>query len=249
MHREFPLNTDLQVDESTMRCPYLPDREARLVYWLPQTRWTKTEFDRRLAEGQRRHGSLVYEPHCDGCQECVSLRINVHDFKPSKTQRRILNRGNRELVAHFARPVCDDERLRLLNKHTRWRGWSEASEIPASHYEFTFVNSIFNSFEISYYWKKPDSYEQQLVGIAICDEGETGISAVYTYYDPDFRHLSLGTYSVLYQIELCKQVRVPYLYLGYYVQDCASLNYKAKYVPHQKLLDGQWVEFQTKQMR
>ena len=113
-----------------------------------------------------------------------------------------------------------------------------------SHYEFTFVNSIFNSFEVSYY-VSDETGESKLIGIAICDEGEVGLSAVYTYYDPDYANLSLGTYSVLYQIELCRRLGVPYLYLGYYVADCRSLNYKARFLPHERLVDGQWQRFES----
>lgn len=238
MRREFPLNTDLQVDESSMTCPYLPDRQAKLVYWLPQARWSKTEFDRRLAEGQRRHGCLVYEPHCQNCQQCISLRIPVQDFVPSRSQKRVWKRGQNAFVARVGNPVCDADRLRLLNAHSRWRGWGDEGEIPVSHYEFTFVNSIFNSFEIAYYTQQEE--QERLVGVAIFDEGENGLSAVYTYYDPDFAKLSLGTYSVLYQIDLCRRLEIPYLYLGYYVSGCRSLNYKAKFLPHEQLLEGQW---------
>lgn len=239
MRREFPLNTDLQIDESSMPCPYLSERRARLVYWLPQNRWSKTEFDRRLAEGQRRHGSLVYEPHCEGCDQCISLRIPIQDFRFSRSQKRVWKRGQKILRAELGAPVCDDRRLSLLNAHSQWRGWSDDGEIPVSHYEFTFVSSISNSFEIAYYLEQPGQ-ESRLIGIAICDEGETGLSAVYTYYEPEFAHLSLGTYSVLFQIDLCRQLQIPFLYLGYYVAECRSLNYKAKFLPHEQLRGGLW---------
>jgi len=237
MHRQFPLITDLRVDESTMPCPYLPNRQARLIYWLPQRPWSKEEFDQRLHEGQRRHGSLVYEPDCHGCKECISLRLEIEKFQPTKSHRRIWNKGQAALTATIGAPKCDRPRIELLNRHSHWRGWTEEREIPSSQYEFTFVNSAFNSFEISYY------QSDQLVGIAICDQGQDGLSAVYTYYDPSVAKLSLGTYSILYQIDYCRQLGIKYLYLGYFVADCRSLNYKAKFSPHQKLIEGQWVDF------
>lgn len=237
MHREFPLITDLQVDESSMRCPYLPDRRARLIYWLPQKPWSQTEFDRRLAEGQRRHGSLVYEPHCEGCQECISLRIPVDQFSMSKSHRRIWNRGQKDLIAKISTPRISSDRLKLINRHSHWRGWTEEGEIPAAHYEYTFVNSRFNSFEIAYY------LANTLIGIAICDQGGEGISAVYTFYDPAAAKYSLGTYSILYQIEHCRTIGVKFLYLGYFVADCRSLKYKSSFKPHQRLIAGKWTDF------
>ncbi|MDP1562450.1 MAG: arginyltransferase [Pirellulaceae bacterium] len=237
MQHELPFTSDLEVERNCLTCPYLPDREAKLVYWLPHGGTRAKDLDRRLEAGQRRHGPLVYEPQCDGCQQCVSLRVPVQSFRMSHSQRRVWARGQKQVAARLGLPTRDQARLDLINRHSGWRGWLGAGEsISADFYEQVFVCSLFHSLEISYY------VGTKLVGIAICDRGEIGFSAVYTYYDPDYASLSLGTYSVLYQLAYCRQLELKYLYLGYYVADCPSLMYKANFGPHQRRLGGRWVD-------
>ncbi|MBL8891298.1 MAG: arginyltransferase [Planctomycetaceae bacterium] len=237
MQHELPFSTDLEVERNTLACPYLPDRVASLVYWLPHGGTRAKDLDRRLEAGQRRHGPLVYEPQCQGCQECISLRIPVESFQPSRSQRRVWTRGQKKIVARVGVPIRDQARLELINRHSGWRGWLENEEnITEDFYEQVFVCSLFHSLEIAYY------VDTVLVGIAICDRGEVGFSAVYTYYDPAYAELSIGTYSILYQLEYCRRVGLRYLYLGYYVAECPSLMYKANFGPHQRRLGGQWID-------
>jgi arginine-tRNA-protein transferase len=237
---QYPLEftADLEVERNCLACPYLSDRQAQLVYWLPQAGTRAADLDRRLSAGQRRHGPLVYEPRCNGCQECISLRIPVAAFRRSRGQQRIWRRGQQGLVAKVGLPTLDRARLQLINRHSEWRGWLEAEEVlTPSCYEQIFVQSMFHTLEIAYY------HADELVCVAICDRGATSMSAVYTYYNPDFASWSLGTYSVLYQLAYCQEVGLQYLYLGYYVADCRSLRYKANYRPHQRRIGGTWVDF------
>jgi arginine-tRNA-protein transferase len=191
-----------------------------------------------LAAGQRRHGALVYEPRCPNCQECISLRVLVDQFQPSTSQQRVWQRGQAKLTAKIGPPVVDRARLELLNRHSQWRGWRDGpDDVSAEFYEQIFVCSLFDSREIAYY------AGSRLVAIAICDQGIDGVSAVYTFYDPAFAKWSLGTYSILFQLQYCRSQAVPFLYLGYYVADCQSLRYKANFRPHQRRLKGRWIEF------
>ncbi len=238
MQQELFFSADLEVEQSCITCPYLGDREARLVYWLPQGTCSAAELDRRLQAGQRRHGELVYEPRCHSCQECISLRVPVAGFCMTRSQRRVWKRGRSEIIARIGRPAVDSQRLKLINRHSHWRGWMrEEGEVSAEFYHQIFMSSRFDSYEISYY--KND----RLVGIAVCDLGQEGVSAVYTFYDPTMAKLSLGTYSVLFQIAWCQQLNLKYLYLGYYVADCRSLQYKARFLPDQRRMGGQWIDF------
>jgi len=234
MQRELPIWSDIEIDQSRLQCPYLPDREACLVYWLPTQSRPHMDLDRRLAAGQRRHGLLVYQPSCQDCRECISLRVPVARFQPGRGQRRVRLRGDRELTVQTGKPQIDQRRLDLLNEHSRWRGWMDQEEVTESFYEQIFICSTFDTFEIDYY------LGNRLVGVAICDLGERGVSAVYTYYDPAVARYSLGTYSVLYQIDWAHRQGLDFLYLGYYVADCRSLSYKANFQPHQRLIDGHW---------
>lgn len=238
MQHPFDFSADLEVERNCLTCPYLADREAQLVYWLPQAGTRAADLDRRLAAGQRRHGPLVYEPRCSGCQECISLRIPVAEFQMSRSQRRVWQRGQRDLVAKVGLPTLDRDRLQLINRHSDWRGWLQAEEVlTPSCYEQIFVQSMFHTLEFAYY------YRGELVGVAICDRGTTSLSAVYTYYNPDYAGWSLGTYSILYQLAYCETVGMQFLYLGYYVADCRSLRYKANYRPHQRRIGGVWTDF------
>jgi len=238
MQHELSFKSDLEVDRNRIPCPYLPGREASLVYWLPRSQADGQDLDRRLAAGQRRHGALVYEPRCPDCDACISLRVLVDQFQPTASQRRVWQRGQANLTVQIGRPVVDQARLNLLNQHSEWRGWrGEPDEVSAEFYEQIFVCSLFYSREITYY------VGSRLVAVAICDQGTEGVSAVYTFYDPAFAKWSLGTYSVLYQLQYCRTHGVPYLYLGYYVADCPSLRYKANFRPHQRKIKGRWVDF------
>ena len=115
-----------------------------------------------------------------------------------------------------------------------------ALDVDAEEYRWGFVQSCFDSFEITYW------LEEQLVCLAVCDLGRTSLSAVYTFFDPDFQADGLGTYSILKQIELCQQRSLDHLYLGYYIADSPHMNYKSRFLPNQRLIDGRWTTFTSR---
>jgi arginine-tRNA-protein transferase len=119
----------------------------------------------------------------------------------------------------------------------------EGDPIDETGYGAFLVDSCTESFEIRYIVDNTveGMTESQLAGVAIVDRGSDALSAVYTYFDPDLGHLSPGVFSVLEQIELCKRWGLRWLYLGLYVRNCSSMAYKARYLPHERLLDGEWV--------
>ena len=130
---------------------------------------------------------------------------------------------------------CDDVRVALFNKHRRLRGLSkDDNDIDRDEYQWGFVKSCFESFEIAYY------LHEQLVCLAVCDSGQDSMSAVYTFYDPEVKSLGLGTYSILKQIEWCLQKHWTYLYLGFYVENSTHMKYKARFRPQQRLRNGIW---------
>ena len=134
--------------------------------------------------------------------------------------------------------VADPSRVALFNKHRRLRGLAQRdSDIDGDEYIWGFVRSCFDSFEITY-WN-----ENGLCCVGVCDRGATSLSAVYTFYDPEIRGGSLGTYSILKQIEFCKKNGLRHLYLGYYVADSPHMKYKSRFKPHERLIAGQWLSF------
>ena len=219
-------------------CGYLAGRTARLPYRHPVESLTPEAFDERLAEGDRRSGIYLYRVQCPVCRACEPLRLDIHQFRASATQRRTLRRGNELLETRIAAPRVDDERLALYNRHLFGRGL-DRGETALSESEYTqfLALSCCDTLELSYW------HAGRLVAVAIADAGTTSLSAVYCYYDPDFAAVSLGTYSVLREVELCRETGRRYLYLGFYIAESPHMRYKANFRPHQRLIDGQWTDF------
>lgn len=212
-------------------CEYLPDARAVLEYRL-LVRLGPGELDDLLARGWRRFGPVVFRPACPACNECVSLRIKVADFTPSRSQRRARNRCA-HLRVHAGPPCVDRERLAL---YARWhaarehrRGWDPAP-LGAEEYARNFGFADASAREVTY--RDGD----HLVGVGICDETPTAWSAVYFFHDPAYTRLSPGVNHVLSLVERARQQGKPHVYLGYRVLGCFSMRYKASFHPHELLL-------------
>ncbi len=191
------------------------------------------DLDRLLERGWRRFGAAVFRPACATCGECVSLRIDVDTFHPSRAQRRARNRCQ-HLQVELGPPQVDEERLAL---HNRWhsvreqrRGWQPAA-LDAAEYTRSFASVDACSREMLY------REAGRLVGVGICDETETAFSAVYFFHDPALERLSLGVNHVLTLIEHARKVGKRHVYLGYRLLGCISMRYKAGFRPHE-LLQG-----------
>ncbi|MBI4704288.1 MAG: arginyltransferase [Deltaproteobacteria bacterium] len=220
-------------------CSYLAGQIWRLPLRFPIRRLAPAELDRRLAAGDRRQGRLLYRTTCSGCRACEPLRVEVARFRPDRTQRRVLRRGDGAIQTDIAEVDLSAEKVALFNRHKQLRGLATSDSLlgPAGYQAFL-VDSCCDSFELRYY------VEGWLIGVAVVDRGEQALSAVYTYFDPDYGSLSPGAYSILKQIELCTSWGLSYLYLGLYVAGCPAMTYKARYLPHERLIDGRWVRFE-----
>jgi arginine-tRNA-protein transferase len=229
---------EIVVFDAPHPCSYLPGRTARLPYRHPVEKLTPEQFDERLAAGDRRSGIFLYRPQCPACRACQSIRLDVESFRPAATQRRIQRRGDELLTVRIGRPVVDEDRVRLFNLHRDMRGLaSGGEEIDVQSYAEFLTDTCCDTAELSYW------HEGRLVAAAIADVGRDSLSAVYCFYDPTFRLLSLGTYSILRQVALCRETNRPYLYLGLYIAESPHMSYKARFCPHERLIDGLWTEF------
>jgi arginine-tRNA-protein transferase len=229
---------ELLVHDEPITCPYLPDETARLPLRLPIVRLTRAQLDQRLAQGERRQGRLVYTTACPRCHACEAIRIPVRDFRPSRGQRRVWRRGQAEIESEIGEVQADPGRVWLYNRHKALRGLDRSSPITLEGYRVLLADSPCESFEIRY------SVAGELAGIAIVDRAERGLSAVYCCYDPLLSRLSLGTYSILYQIELCRAWGLDHLYLGLTIDRCRAMVYKQRFFPHERLIDEQWRVFE-----
>ena len=227
---------ELVVHDAESPCPYLDAQQSRLPLRLPIRRLQRRELDQRLGAGDRRQGLMLYRTACPSCAACEPIRLDVERFRPGRTQRRVKRRGDERLHVELGALEPTVEKVALYNKHKRGRGLSSGERaIDLDGYTSFLGESCCDSFEVRYY------AGAQLVGVAVVDRGAEALSAVYFYFDPDFEALSPGVYSVLTQVQLCKRWGLRHLYLGLYIADCASMAYKHRYLPHERLLDGRWV--------
>ncbi len=222
----LPITT---LTEYSHPCSYLPGREARTEFVFAG-RVRAAMYGRLLARGFRRSGHMIYRPNCAGCRECQPIRALTESFRPDRSMRRNW-RTNQDLVARIAQPRLSAEKRDLYARYLSVRHDKESSEGLDDFLYATPVDSLEIEFRLN----------GTLVGVAIADVVPTGLSAVYTYFEPQLASRGLGTFAVLWQINFCRERRRPHLYLGYFVRDCRKMNYKNRFVPHEILgPDGQW---------
>ena len=215
-------------------CAYIDGKNVRMNY--KYVRKSNVEFNSAVIErGWRRFGNYYFYPICNGCDECKSLRIDVDNFKPSKSQRKSINR-NKNTTYVIQTPTVTKEHVDLYNKYHAWRskksGWKEHSDITRMEYYENFAEGAFDfGKEVLYY------IDNKLVGVDLIDITNDGISSIYFYYDPDYERNSLGVFSLIKQIEFAKVLSKKWIYLGYWVDGCRSFEYKAKFKPLE-ILDG-----------
>jgi arginyl-tRNA--protein-N-Asp/Glu arginylyltransferase len=220
-------------------CSYLENEKANLPLYLPARRLSPQELDAVLSNGIRRSGFFLYHTACANCTACEPSRVDVRTFVWRESFRRVLNRGERTLQVRIARPSLDEKRLELFNLHREERGLGERGyQYQSTDYEsFLVESSCSETAELSFW------HQDSLVAVSIVDCGQVSLSAVYTFFDPSFSKLSIGTYSILKQIELALASGRQYVYLGMYVARNPHLNYKSRFLPQERFVAGQWVRF------
>jgi len=217
-------------------CSYLPNRTEQLIFVQPKLQLTAGAYEDLMAQGFRRSGDDVYRPHCPQCNDCQSLRIIVNDFAPSKSQRRLLAK-NRQLEMKVS-PRMKASYFPLYQQYINARH-SDGSMYPPNEEQLnSFSQSQWSTIEFIELY-----HQQQLVSVAIIDKTPNALSAVYTFFDPKFDKLSLGSYNILLQIEYAAKNNIEFVYLGYFINACASMKYKQKFIPNQRFIDDSWIIF------
>jgi leucyl-tRNA---protein transferase len=230
---------EMVVSDAPSRCPYLPGQTARLPLRLPLRPLRPSEFTQRLHSGDRRQGLLLYRPNCPACQACEAIRIDVDTFAADKTQRRVFRRGETTLQTAVGSPSVTAEKVALFNRHKVERGLRHDDEFTdGDAYEQFLVETCTDTIELTY------RDQGRLVGVALTDRAADALSAVYCFYDLDYASSSPGVYSILKQVELCRAWGLRFLYLGFHIADCRPMRYKARYLPHERLIRGMWRRFE-----
>jgi arginine-tRNA-protein transferase len=215
-------------------CSYLDDREATTLFVDPSTPMTSTLYSRLSQRGFRRSGEFLYRPHCQGCNACIPVRIPVNQFQWRRRHRRLLER-NADLTVE-SRPARFDRELYNLYARYISRRHGDGDMYPPSEEQFTgFLISQWSDTRFFCFRSRG-----RLLAVAVVDRLEDGLSAVYTFYDPDEPTRGLGNLAVLWELERCRREGLPYLYLGYWVDGCRKMTYKGKFRPLELLRDNIW---------
>jgi arginine-tRNA-protein transferase len=211
-------------------CSYYPDRRAVMSVLDPKDPALADRYGAALAHGFRRTGGILYRPMCGACRACVSTRLFVPQFKADRSQRRSLSR-NRDIDVVWTDPVVGDEHRELYRRylHTRHDGENEESD-PFANLVAPFPTTLFMEARL----------DGRLVALAITDLVEDGLSAVYTAYETTLGR-SLGTFSILQQVERARRLGLPFVYLGFWLDGHPQMDYKRRFRPQQRLIDGRWV--------
>lgn len=216
-------------------CSYLDDHLARSQVAVPSDGMDVHTYSQLVRSGFRRSGYFIYRPYCDDCVKCISVRVPVAEFEPSRTQRKLWRR-HQPLQAQQHNLHFDEEHYQLYNRYQQARhdGGSMAEDDRQQYSDFI-LKSTMESWLATF--REPD---QTLRMVSLIDRLDDGLSAVYTFFDPQPTNASFGTYNVLWQIELCRRLRLPYLYLGYWVKECRKMAYKTNFQPLERLSQGSW---------
>jgi len=216
-------------------CSYLPGEQATTLFVDPSTPIDARIYSQLSYIGFRRSGPHLYRPHCAACNACVPARVPVAGFKPNRSQRRILAR-NSDLQAEVADDISTDEHFALYSRYISGRH-RDGDMYPPDREQF-------NSF-LTREWGTTRFVEfrdaERLLAVAVLDRLENGVSAIYTFYDPAESSRSLGSFVILWQIGLARELGLPAVYLGYWIRNCRKMNYKTRFRPIELLTNGHWV--------
>jgi len=215
-------------------CSYLPDREATTLFIDPRQDIDQALYSRLSQLGFRRSGSHIYRPHCTDCRACIPARIPVERFQPDRSQRRIWRR-NQDLLVMHSQDIRDEEAYDLYYRYIEQRHADGDMFPPDREQYLSFLN---DPWQVTRYLRFYDG--EQLVAVAVVDELEDGLSAIYTFFEPEQERRGLGVFAILWQIQRARDLGLAHVYLGYWIENCQKMRYKDRYQPLELLLDGRW---------
>jgi arginine-tRNA-protein transferase len=226
-------------------CPYLPGREERKVFTHLVGRRAREINDLLTQGGFRRSQTIAYRPACEGCRACVSVRVLVDAFSPSRNMRRVLE-ANADLVGDMRTNLPTSEQYSLFRTYLDARhGDGGMADMTVLDYAMMVEDSHVETRVVEYRRRGPDSGITRrgagpLVAAGLTDVLADGLSMVYSFYDPEEERRSLGTFMILDHIERARRMGLPYVYLGYWVDGSKKMAYKARFLPQERLTTQGW---------
>jgi arginine-tRNA-protein transferase len=221
-------------------CPYLPGRDERKVFTHLVGKRAAALNDTLTQSGFRRSQTIAYRPACEDCRACVSVRVKVDDFQPSRNMRRILD-VNADLIGHATQPEPSSEQYSLFRAYLDTRhsdgGMADMSVLD---YSMMIEDSHVETRVVEYRPRGIDTFlngrgEGPLIAVCLTDVLTDGLSMVYSYYDMAQSDRSLGTFMILEHIERARRMGLPHVYLGYWVDGSRKMAYKARFLPQERL--------------
>jgi len=216
-------------------CSYLKDRSATTIFVDPMLPMNGRIYSELSDFGFRRSGAHVYRPNCRSCQACVPVRIPVDLFEPSRAQKRCIKR-NQDVATVLTDNINTDEHYALYESYIRSRH-ADGDMYPPSRDQYE--DFLSSEWGVTRYIEL--RLNGELLAVAVSDRLDQGLSAIYTFFKPDEHSRSLGVLAVLRQVELAKSLKLPYVYLGYWIRECDKMRYKNQYRPLDMFINNTWL--------